>query len=1013
MILFLDLETFNEVDIKYGTPIYAQTAEVLLFSYSIDDLPVRVWDCTMSPDMPSELHLAIESADTLVAHNSFFDRNILRVAFPKFDWSIERWDDTMVRAQVHALPGSLDDLCRVLDVPSDLAKIADGEKLIQLFCKPQAANRKVRRATSATHPEQWSRFIEYAVNDIEAMRYLYKTLPTWNWTKLSQTEWRLDQTINDRGFAVDTELVSAGANAAVKEKDILAKRFFKLSQGLAPTQRAKVLAYLNQTYGLSLTGTSAEQLLPLIANHANEQLVEMGEIILAANRSSTAKYKALKPMVSADGRMRGSLVFAGAGRTRRWSGRGFQPQNLPSRGLPPSDEVEAYIGALKADCHDLMFDNLMLYGSASLRGAIIAPEGFKLVVSDLSNIEGRMLSWVAGEEWKLEAFREFDAGHGADLYNITAASILGGSPFDVSKKNRNVFGKVPDLSSGYAGGVSGYQTFAKAYHVRMADHMDTITQNLGAFLPKAEDNFSKWGEKQSVEMDISREEWIASETCKLAWRDRHPATVKFWYAIGDAVKQAINVPDTIFKINDKLNCKVVTHCDHKWLLISLPSGRFLTYFEPEIDGSGNIRYMGRGTEDGGVTTAGWVKLYTHGGKLTGNCLTGDTLVATFRGWVPLEKVKPSDKVWDGHEWVTHGGMVCQGLKKVGKWCGIRVTGDHLILVGSEWLPAREMGESTTDTALRSAQCSGILPWATPLLARTDTQTACVNAVQKNAHLIANSSVTNHFGADGAYPNTNQTSLQISHWHSLIWNSLNAGAVGIGGWLGDVLCQIILHTKTTVLEVFQSMNRGSKIGLRFLSGLNFKMGGIKQTWTWIVLTITEAITPTTYAWYPVQSTPTIGDQTSVLNTLAIHTPMRNLGVSFSRNGEVQMLLRTTSRQVEASNGLWVGTTTPEKVYDLMDVGHRHQFMVLTNSGPVIVHNCCQSLARDVLAFTLPIIESFSYRVEMLIHDEVITECPDTPDYNVTQLSELLSTVPPWATGLPLAAAGFETKRYYKG
>jgi hypothetical protein len=86
VILFLDLETFNEVHIKYGTPIYAQTAEVLLFSYSIDDLPVRVWDCTTSPDMPSELHLAIESADTLVAHNSFFDRNILRVAFPKFDW---------------------------------------------------------------------------------------------------------------------------------------------------------------------------------------------------------------------------------------------------------------------------------------------------------------------------------------------------------------------------------------------------------------------------------------------------------------------------------------------------------------------------------------------------------------------------------------------------------------------------------------------------------------------------------------------------------------------------------------------------------------------------------------------------------------------------------------------------------------------------------------------------------------------------------------------------------------
>lgn len=618
MILWLDLETYNEVDIKVGTNVYAKTAEILLFAYSIDDLPVRVWDCTRTPDMPSELRLAIQSADTLVAHNTAFDRVILANVLPQFDWSIFRWDDTMVRAQVHALPGGLDELCKLFDVPQEVAKIADGKKLIQLFCKPQAANRKVRRATSVTHPSQWERFIEYAANDIAAMKYLYNVLPIWNWSEVTKAEWRLDQQINDRGFAVDMDLVIAGANSAVKEKDILAKRFFQLSQGLAPTKRAKVLAYINQTYGLSLTGTSAEQLLPLIANHANEQLVEMCEIILAANRSSTAKYKALQPMVNADGRMRGSLVFSGAGRTRRWSGRGFQPQNLPSRGLPPADEIDAYISALKADCHDQLFENLMLYGSASLRGAIIAPEGRKLVVADLSNIEGRMLSWVAGEDWKLDAFREFDAGTGADLYNITAASILGGSPFDVSKKNRNVFGKVPDLSSGYAGGVSGYQTFAKAYHVRMADHMDTITQNLGAFLPKAKENFGKWGEKQSVEMAISREEWIASETCKLAWRDRHPATVQFWYAVGDAVKQAISVPDTVFKINDKLNCKVVTRHDRKWLIIRLPSGRYLTYFKPELDGPGNIRYMGRGTEEGGTTSAGWVKLYTHGGKLTGN-----------------------------------------------------------------------------------------------------------------------------------------------------------------------------------------------------------------------------------------------------------------------------------------------------------------------------------------------------------------------------------------------------------
>lgn len=619
MILFLDSETFNEANISVGTPEYARTAAVMIVTWACDDGPVQCWDATAEPGIPSVLTDAIERAGTIVCHNSYFDRNILSTTFgahPHF--GIERFDDTMVQAQVHALPGGLDELCHLFAVPTDLAKIADGKKLIQLFCKPQAANRKVRRATRLTHPAQWARFIEYAMNDIEAMRWLHKRLPKWNWTAETRAEWRLDQEMNDRGFAVDMALVHAGADAAVKEKDILATRFAALTNGLAPTQRAKVQAYLNETYGLSLTGTSAEQLLPIIENHASEVLVELCEIILSANRSSTAKYKKLLPMVSPDGRMRGSLAFSGAGRTRRWSGRGFQPQNLPSRGLPPPEEVEAYITALKVDNHDLLFDNLMLYGAASLRGAIVAPEGKKLCVADLSNIEGRVLAWLAGENWKLDAFREFDNGTGPDLYNATAASILGGSPYGVSKKNRNVFGKVPDLSSGFGGGVAGFQTFAAAYHVKLADHMDTIEANLGAFLPKAEANFTKWGAAQLEKLGIDKAEWIASETCKLAWRDRHPATVKFWYALSDAAKSAIQYLNVTYEINPRVKCKVVKHGNANWLLIKLPSGRYLTYYNPRIDAEGNIRYWGRGTEDGKTTTA-WVELYTNGGKLAGNC----------------------------------------------------------------------------------------------------------------------------------------------------------------------------------------------------------------------------------------------------------------------------------------------------------------------------------------------------------------------------------------------------------
>ena len=141
--------------------------------------------------------------------------------------------------------------------------------------------------------------------------------------------------------------------------------------------------------------------------------------------------------------------------------------------------------------------------------------------------------------------------------------------------------------------------------------------------------------------------------------------------------------------------------------------------------------------------------------------------------------------------------------------------------------------------------------------------------------------------------------------------------------------------------------------------------------------------------------------------------RSFGISFYRNGVVTTPLSTTLPKGEASNGLWTSMTTPESVYDLINVGQRHQFMVLTDRGPVVVHNCCQALARDILAYNLPAIEAAGYEVGMLVHDEVITEVPDAPEFNAENLSRLLATNPPWASGLPLAAAGFSCSRYRKG
>jgi DNA polymerase len=256
----------------------------------------------------------------------------------------------------------------------------------------------------------------------------------------------------------------------------------------------------------------------------------------------------------------------------------------------------------------------------------------KLVVSDLSNIEGRILAYLAGEEWKLEAFRAYDRGEGPDLYNITATSIIGGDPWAVEKANRNAFGKVPDLALGYAGGAGALQTFAKAYRITMEEHWPTIQQNIAAsVIEQARQNLESWGRSKPEELEISELEWVASESVKLAWRARHPATRKLWYACEDAARNALRTPNTTFNAGRHLKFRCVDHASGRWLLVRLPSGKFLTYFDPRLTSDDNISYLGYGQEDE-ATARVWSRQYTYGGKLVENAcqaLAGDVLKANM------------------------------------------------------------------------------------------------------------------------------------------------------------------------------------------------------------------------------------------------------------------------------------------------------------------------------------------------------------------------------------------------
>lgn len=661
MKLWGDIETYNEVDIRVGTHRYAETAEVLLFAWAVDDGAVQVWDATADPTPPGELVQAIHAADEVWFHNSHFDRTVLRHAMPDLVPPLERWRDTMVQAMAHSLPASLGVLGSVLKLPQDMAKDKRGKSLIQLFCKPRPKNMKLRRATRESHPAEWAAFVSYARDDIVAMRECHKRMPMWNYRGSELKLWHLDQRINDRGVAVDLELAEGAVNAVAREQERLMQQTLEMTDGQvqAATQRNAILSHIAEYHGIfldDLRGSTVER--KLEDPDIPEPVKDLLRVRLAASTTSTAKYHALLKATSSDGRLRGLLQFNGASRTGRWAGRIYQPQNLPRPTLK-EHEIEAGIEAIKAGVLDLIRSDVMPMTSSALRGTLVAAPGHKFVIADLSNIEGRALAWLAGEEWKLRAFRDFDtvklanggwmtgaerreevlAGRhpvleldkkgepvrkGYDLYKLAYAASFSVKPEEVTKDNRQV-GKVQELALGYSGGVGAFVTFAAGYGIDLDDLAGKILSVADPELVEEATNFLEWlkGKKGSTTYGLADDTFIACDVAKRGWRKGHPAISTWWKQLEDAFEKAVTTPKQTFAART-----VHFNRDGSWLRVRLPSGRFLCYPNPRVKGheedgdapgEADIEGMPRMSYEGvDQFTRKWKRLGTYCGKLAEN-----------------------------------------------------------------------------------------------------------------------------------------------------------------------------------------------------------------------------------------------------------------------------------------------------------------------------------------------------------------------------------------------------------
>ena len=649
-MIWLDFETFSTTDIKCGTYRYTADCKPLLLAYALDDEPARVIDFTAGERIEGEfLRRLLETNEPICAHNSMFDRQVMRHISPAVAENHERWVDTMIKARLHSLSGSLAFLCELLGLPVDKAKDKDGRRLVLKFTKPNTAKvngayTKVRY-TRETDPEDWAHFKEYCRLDVEAMREVNKRLPGWNSTKELWEEFWLDQKINDRGMCMDMSLVNAAIAEDEKAKERGTDKVQELTNGQVQTagQRDALIAFIAKAYNIELPDLTASTIKrriddPEVPEPLRELLIER----LENSKTSVQKYKAIARGLSDDGRLKGCLQFAGAARTARFSGSLFQPQNLP-RGTMTPEEVEQAIPIVKAGLTYEVYGEASPVLSSCIRGCLVAPEGKKLVIADYSNIEGRTLAWLAGEAWKVKAFREFDTlqavdgswilpeqlasgkhpmlavnekgdfiHKGEDLYKVAYARPFGRDPKSINKKERQI-GKVMELGLGYQGGVAAFLTFAKVYGLNLDDLAEHVKENVKPADWSRSHDMWDWVVEKKMTCGLSETTWTACNVLKNMWRDSHPHVVKFW-------NDCHNAANTVSKaiLQKQPLCLMVNglQFDHvgNWLRVRLPSGRYLSYPDAKPDtGMGAFTYMGVNQY-----SRKWSRLETYGGKLVEN-----------------------------------------------------------------------------------------------------------------------------------------------------------------------------------------------------------------------------------------------------------------------------------------------------------------------------------------------------------------------------------------------------------
>lgn len=576
--LSIDLETYSEIDIaKCGSFRYIddESFEILLLGYAFDDEPVTVIDLTADEEVPADFLAALYDPEvTKTAWNCAFERFGLWKHFGRY-CPPEQWSDTMILSAVCGLPLGLGEAGKALRLEADEAKDREGKALIRYFCspcRPTKVNGGRTRNLPQHDTDKWALFIEYNRQDVVAERTIRKRLLRWEPDSLEHRFWCLDARINERGMRVDRELVHNAIAMDARYKAELTKQAVAISGLENPNSVSQIKQWLLEQEGIEVPSLNKKVVAEVVSQLNGERAKQFMALRARLAKSSTKKYEAMERSACADAHIKGCFQFYGANRTGRFAGRLVQLQNLPQNHMEDLAVARSLVRDNDYETVRLLYDSVSDTLSELIRTALIPEPGHRFIVADFSAIEARVIAWIAGEQWRLDVFR-----NGGDIYCASASQMF---HVPVVKHGENGHlrqkGKIAELALGYGGGANALKAFG-------AD-----------------------------KMGMTEEEMV--NTVDL-WREASPRVCALWRALERAAIRCVvhKTPQVsaIGGIRFEMECGIL------WM--TLPSGRRIAYYGAEYGPSRFHRdrralsYMGVDQK-----TKRWGRVETWGGKLAEN-----------------------------------------------------------------------------------------------------------------------------------------------------------------------------------------------------------------------------------------------------------------------------------------------------------------------------------------------------------------------------------------------------------